>query len=99
MIDLARHWPRELTHLLKDLQPRANDPACLVVDADLSEDEMRLLNLFEGSARHEHVTFEDPRTSRPYFAHLSTPIGLGSPADPKGHVGRVRIVLTGVEPH
>ena len=99
MTDLVRHWPRELERLLSGLHPRPTDPNCLVAEVDVSEDEMRLLNLFQGSARHEHVTFENPKTSRPCLAHLNTPIGLGAPADRKNHVARVRIILTGVQPH
>jgi hypothetical protein len=100
MVDLVRHWPHEIDHLLAELHPNPSSQGrCYVAEVDLSEDELRILNLFEGSARHEHVAFEDHATSQSCLAYLNTPVGLGAPHDPSGHVARVRITLTDVQPH
>jgi hypothetical protein len=100
MIDLHRPWPREIECILENLQPSPNgDPNCYVAEVDLSEEQVKILNLFQGAARHEHVFFHIPATSQSYLGYLHTPIGLGAPHDPAGHVARVRIALTEVEPH
>jgi hypothetical protein len=99
VIELLRHWPRELDHVLAVLRPDPSGRGACVAEVDLSEEELRLLNLFESSVRHKHVAFEDRATSQAYLATLNTPVGLGAPHDPTGHIARVRITLLDVHPH
>jgi hypothetical protein len=97
--ELLRHWPRELDHVLAALRPDPSGRGAYVAEVDLSEEELKLLNLFESSARHKHVAFLDRATSQAFLATLNTPVGLGAPRDPTGHVARVRITLLDVHPH
>jgi hypothetical protein len=98
MPELIRHWPRELSRVLDKLHPVNGRAGCFAAEVDLSEDEIRHLNLFEASSRHEHVAFTLPATAEECFAYLNTPIGLGAPHQ-EGCVGRVRVSLTDVRPH
>jgi hypothetical protein len=97
MAELVREWPQNLARALNEIHPVSGRSGCFVAEVDLSEDEIRALNLFEASARHEHVSFRDPATSQQCFAYLNTPVGLGSPQEPEGHMARVRISFTDVQ--
>jgi hypothetical protein len=99
MPELVRQWPSELAHIVKHLHGLAGRQGCYAAEVDLSEDEMRALNLFQASARHEHVMINDPDTSEECYAYLNTPVGLGPPKEREGCIGRVRISLTDVHPH
>jgi hypothetical protein len=97
MAELVREWPHSLDRALSELRPVSGRSGCYVVEIDLSEDEVRALNLFEASARHEHVSFRDPGSELQCFAYLNTPVGLGRAHDPGRGVARVRISLTDVQ--
>ncbi|MGO4573658.1 hypothetical protein [Microvirga sp. 2TAF3] len=97
MPELVREWPRLLERVLTQIRPVAGCAGRYMAEVDLSEDELRALNLFEASARHEHVSFKDPLTSEEYFAYLNTPIGLGKPQNEGGCIARVRISFTAVQ--
>jgi hypothetical protein len=99
MPNLVREWPHELNRALTGIRPVSGLPGCYLADADLTKDEVLLLNLFEASARLGHISFMDPATSRRFLAYLSTPIGIGPPQEAKGGSVRVRIPLTDVHPH
>ncbi|AWM86741.1 hypothetical protein [Microvirga sp. 17 mud 1-3] len=96
MPELVREWPHLLNRVLAEVRPADGRGDCYVAEVDLSEDELRALNLFEASARHEHVAFTDPATAQGMFAYLNTPVGLGKPLDGSG-IARVRISFTGVQ--
>lgn len=97
MPELVREWPRLLERVLGEVRPVRDRTSCYAAEVDMSEDELRALNLFEVSARHEHVAFRDPLTATDYFAYLNTPVGLGGPRDGNGNVARVRISFTSVQ--
>jgi hypothetical protein len=97
MPELVREWPHVLERALHQLRPIPGRTGCYAVEVDLSEEEIRCLNLFEASARHQHVSFNDPTTSEAYFAYLNTPVGLGIPRDSHGCMARVRISFTEVQ--
>jgi hypothetical protein len=97
MAELVREWPQTLDRALKEIKPVAGRAGCYVAEVDLSEDEVRALNLFEASARHEHVSFRDPDTAQQCFAYLNTPVGLGGAAGAGPGVARIRISFTDVQ--
>ncbi|MCB8823252.1 hypothetical protein [Microvirga rosea] len=96
MPELVREWPHLLKRVLEQIRPVAGRADYYVAEVDLSEDELRALNLFEASARHEHVAFTDPVTAEGRLAYLNTPVGLGKPQD-LNRIARVRITLTAVQ--
>jgi hypothetical protein len=97
MSELVRQWPRELERVLAELRPISGRTGCYAAEVDLSEEEVRALNLFEGSARHVHVCFKDPMTAEECFAYLNHPVAVGAPK--RGYAARVRVSLTDVQPH
>lgn len=96
MPELVREWPHLLNRVLERIRPANGRADCYVAELDLSEDELRALNLFEASARHEHVAFTDPVTAEGRFAYLNTPVGLGKPHEQYG-IARVRVTFTSVQ--
>ncbi|MBM6596463.1 hypothetical protein [Microvirga pudoricolor] len=97
MVELVREWPRSLERALSEIRAVSGRSGCYIAEVDLSEDEVRTLNLFEASARHEHVSFRDPETAQACFAYLNTPVGLGGPRAPGAGIARVRISFTDVQ--
>ncbi|QFU16753.1 hypothetical protein [Microvirga thermotolerans] len=95
MPELVRDWPHILQRVLREIRPADGRADCYVAEVDLSEEELRALNLFEASARHEHVSFADPETAEGRLAYLNTPVGLGKARNGEG-IARVRISFTDV---
>jgi hypothetical protein len=94
--ELVREWPHNLDRALNELRAVPGRLGCYVAEVDLTEDEVKALNLFEASARHEHVSFRDPETSELCFAYLNTPVGLGGARERARGISHVRISLTDV---
>jgi hypothetical protein len=94
--ELVREWPHALDRALSELRAVPGRQGCFVTEVDLTEDEVKALNLFEASARHEHVSFRDPATNELCFAYLNTPVGLGGASEPTRGISHVRISLTDV---
>ncbi|MBZ6078758.1 hypothetical protein [Microvirga puerhi] len=96
MPELVREWPYLLNRVLEQIRPARDRADCYIAEVDVSEEELRALNLFEASARHEHVAFTDPTTSEGRFAYLNTPVGLGKAQD-RDRIARIRITFTAVQ--
>jgi hypothetical protein len=99
MPEPVREWPHALDHALRDVRPVTGVTGCYLADADLTKDEILLLNLFEANARFGHVRFKDPATAQDLLAYLNTPISIGPPRIPRHGAARVRIALSDVHPH
>jgi hypothetical protein len=92
---ISHAWPLHLEPLLAGLAKRAGQADCWFVDVDLSDLHIKELNLFGASVRHGQACFALP-TGQPVTGRMNPLLGLGSPADPSGHHGRVRISFHGV---
>ncbi len=93
MASLPVEWPHKLQHLVKDLPLAEGQDGriCSRIDVDVDADTLFILNELEGRARHRKVQIRMPDGSSCVTGEMNTIIGLGSPADPTHHVGRVRI--------
>jgi hypothetical protein len=99
MAESVRMWPSALDHALRDVRPVRGVDGCYLADADLTKDEILLLNIFEAGARFGHIRFRDPATARDLVAYLNTPVSIGPPLTPRQGAARVRIALSDVHPH
>ena len=87
----------QFAHLLKGLLACPRPSGCWSVEVDLSETEIKELNLFEGSARHRNVCFRLPGEQELVTGQMNPLLGLGAPMDPSRGVARVRISFHGVD--
>jgi hypothetical protein len=96
---LPVEWPRKLQHLVEDLSiSKGHDGKSFSrIDVDVDAETLFTLNDLEARARHRKVEIPLPDGSGCLTGEMNTIIGLGSPADPSGHVGRVRISFHDVE--
>jgi hypothetical protein len=99
MPEPVREWPPALEHVLSEIRPISGLTGCYLADADLSKDEVLLLNLFEVGARLGRISFKDPATSKQFSAYMNVPVGIGPPREAKAGAVRMRIALTDVHPH
>ncbi|MET0741893.1 MAG: hypothetical protein ABWY78_00835 [Microvirga sp.] len=99
MAEPVREWPPALDHALRDVRPVRGVDGCYLADADLTKDEILLLNIFEARARFGHIRFRDPATARDLVAYLNTSVSIGPPRIPRDGAVRVRIALSDVHPH
>jgi hypothetical protein len=99
MPESVRQWPHVLEHALSEIRPVSGVTGCYLADADLSKDEILILNLFEANARFGHIRFKDPATARELLAYLNTPVCIGPPRVARAGAVRVRIPLSDVHPH
>jgi hypothetical protein len=72
---------------------------CYLADADLTKDEILLLNIFEARARFGHIRFRDPATATDLVAYLNTSVSIGPPRMPGNGAVRVRIAFSDARPH
>lgn len=96
---LPVEWPHKLQHLVDDLPllECQNGKSCSRIDIDVDADTLFVLNELEARARHRKVEIPLPDGSGCLTGEMNTIIGLGAPADPSGHVARVRISFHNVE--
>jgi hypothetical protein len=97
MTEAARHWPVEFMPLLAGLHA-SDQPGCYHVDLDVSEKELTGLNLFEAGARHHKVLVPLPGIAGTGLGFMNVILGLGAPDDPAGHVARVRVSFSEMQP-
>ena len=81
--------PPALAPLLRELAPRPDRPDCWFADVDVADEELKALNLFEGSARNGRVCFALPGTGQLAQGEMNSLLGLGTPAG--GAHARVRV--------
>jgi hypothetical protein len=74
-------WPAALEPLLAGLSRRPDRPDCWFVEIDVSDDQLKALNLFEASARHGRVCFRLPAAGSMVQGEMNTLVGLGAPPD------------------
>ena len=87
---ISHAWPIQFQPLLRGLVEREGQAHCWFVDLDLSDVQIKELNVFEGSARHGQVCFTLPN-GQAVIGKMNSLLGLGSPADSARYHGRVRI--------
>ncbi len=86
-------WPEKLNHLVEDVSiiPGHDGKGCCRLDVDVDADTLFRLNEFEARARHRQVQIRLPGSSGCIRGEMNTIIGLGSPSDPRRHIGKVRV--------
>jgi hypothetical protein len=99
MAEPVREWPPALDHALRDVRPVRGVDGCYLADADLTKNEILLLNIFEARSRFGHIRFRDPATARVLVAYLNTSVSIGPPRIPRDGAVRVRIAFSDVHPH
>ena len=89
----AVEWPERLRAFVQDLEvmPGQDGKGCCRIDVDVDADSLFLLNDLEARARHRKVQIPLGDGLGCLRGEMNTIIGLGSPAHPAGHIGRVRI--------
>jgi hypothetical protein len=95
----AVDWPRELNHILSEVQVtpvQDGKPYCRI-DLDVDAETLLLLNEFEARARHRQVRLRPAGREACVVGEMNTLVGLGSAADPSRHVGRVRLSFHDLE--
>lgn len=101
MEGVSHAWPAAFEPLLEALAPRPDPADCWFADVDLSEEQLRRLNCFEGSARHGRVLFKLPATKELVAGEMNPVLGTGATgkgAADAGQCVRVRISFHGVRP-
>ena len=83
--------PPALAPLLRGLAARPDRPDCWFADVDVADQELKALNLFEGSARHGRVCFTLPATGQLAQGEMNSLLGLGTPAGGARPHARVRV--------
>src|SRR5829696_7706230 len=97
-IQMTSHaWPVQFQPLLSGLAQRVGQANCWFVDVDLSDMEIKDLNVFCASSRHGQVCFTLPG-GQSVISRMNPLRRLGSPADPSRHHGRARISFDEVGP-
>jgi len=81
---ISHVWPLQYQPLLSGLVEREGQANCWFVDVDLSDVQIKELNVFEGSSRHGQVCFTLPN-GQAVIGKMNSLLGLGSPADPARH--------------
>lgn len=99
MEGVSHAWPAAFEPLLEALAPRPDHADCWFADVDLSDEQLRLLNCFEGSARHGRVWFKLPRTKELVAGEMNPLLGTGGSAADAGDRVRVRISFHDVRPN
>ena len=96
---LPVEWPHKLQHLVEDLplSDGQNGSSYSRIDVDVDAETLFILNELEARARHRKVEIPLPDGSGCLTGEMNTVIGLGGPAEPSGHVARVRISFHDVE--
>ena len=95
----AIEWPPNLKHVISEVPAAvgADGKPCLRLDVDVDGDTLLLLNEFEARARHRQVRLRPAGRADCVVGEMNTLIGLGPAADPKRHVGKVRISFHALE--
>jgi hypothetical protein len=94
---ISHAWPVQFQPLLSGLVERIGQANCWFADVDLSNAQIKDLNLFFASSRHGQVCFTLP-DGQSVIGRMNPLLGLGSPADPSRHHGRARISFHEVGP-
>jgi hypothetical protein len=87
---IVHTWPAALEPLIAALARRPDRPDCWFSDVDVSEDELKALNLFEASSRHGRVCFKLPGAEHLAQGEMNTLLGLGAPVE-RSRSARVRL--------
>jgi hypothetical protein len=98
MTPLTHNWPASSELLLARLDRQPNRPDCYFTDVDVTVEQLRELNLFEGAARHHCVCFTAPGLSGTMKGEMNPLLGLGSPAMDAGAAACVRISFHDAKP-
>jgi hypothetical protein len=95
----AIDWPRELEHVLSEVQvaPVQDGKPHFRIDLDVDAETLLMLNEFEARARHRQVRLRLAGESTCVVGEMNTLVGLGSASDPSRHVGRVRLSFHDLE--
>ncbi|RDI60694.1 hypothetical protein [Microvirga subterranea] len=86
-------WPPELRHLLDGASIAANAEGrryCRL-DVDVDDETLLLIHEFEARVRHRQVRLRPHSETECVVGEMNPVIGLGAPADPTRHIGRIRI--------
>ncbi len=96
---LPVEWPPKLQPLVAamPLLEGQNGRFWSRIDVDVDAETLFILNELEARARHRKVEIPLPDGSGCLTGEMNTVIGLGGPAEPSGHVARVRISFHDVE--
>jgi hypothetical protein len=91
MTALPHNWPAAFQPLLAGLERNPARPGCYFTDVEVTTEQLRELNLFEGASRHHPVCFMAPALSEPLKGEMNPLLGLGAPAKDAGADALVRI--------
>ena len=86
-------WPTKLRHLLEGARIAANPEGrryCRI-DVDVDDETLLLIHEFEARVRHRQVRLRPHSDTECVVGEMNPVIGLGAPADPTRHIGKVRI--------
>ncbi len=86
-------WPAELQPLLEGIQvgTSADGKRQGHVDVDIDRETLFVLNDFEARVRTRQVRIRQADSPACLVGEMNVLIGLGAAADPRQHVGKVRI--------
>ena len=95
----AVDWPRELNHIMSEVQVtpvQDGKPYCRI-DLDVDGETLLLLNEFEARARHRQVRLRLSGREACVVGEMNTLVGLGSAADGAHGGGDVGRTFEGLE--
>jgi hypothetical protein len=90
-------WPATLDHLLKEAQMTLGSQPYCRIDVDVDRETLLLIQEFEVHVRHRPVWLKSASAARTVVGEMNELIGLGAPADPKRHIGKVRISFNNLQ--
>lgn len=97
MEGVSHAWPAAFAPLLEGLSPRPDHPDCWFAEVDVSDEQLRALNCFEGSSRHGRIWFRLP-TKELVTGEMNPLLGTGTAAAASADRVRVRISFHDVRP-
>jgi hypothetical protein len=86
-------WPAEFCYLLKGAEVAVGHEGkryCRI-DADVDSETLLHIHEFESRVRHRQVRLRPEGDGECVVGEMNPLIGLGAPADPTRHIGKVRI--------
>jgi hypothetical protein len=91
-VDRVLHTlPATFAPLLRTLSRRQDRPDCWFADIEVSDEQLKGLNLFEASSRHGRVCFALPGTEGLVQGEMNALLGLGPPI---GAAAQARVRLS-----